>query len=203
MLKWDYSWITEVKKPMKISFVIPAYNEEHYIADCLDSVFAQSKNAPCGVEIIVVDNGSTDKTADIVARYPGAHLVHEPQKGHCSGTASGTFAATGDLIANIDADTRLTPKWIQKIVEEFEKDDALVGLSGPFHLLRSFAEDKIWSILLLPRIRLVSRKPLPDPQGSVVQGGNFVIRRKAFKSVAAMTSRLIFTGKILMSHGGS
>lgn len=181
---------------MKLSFVIPAYNEEHYIADCLDSVFAQSGKAPCGVEVIVVDNGSTDKTADIVARYPGAHLVHEPQKGIVRARRAGYLAATGDVIANIDADTRLTPEWILKVAEEFEKDDALVGLSGPFHYYDlSWKTNALVAIFYYLAIvpYLVNRFVIQ--RGSVVQGGNFVIRRKAFQSVGGYDVTIDFYGE--------
>jgi glycosyltransferase involved in cell wall biosynthesis len=184
------------KETMKISFVIPAYNEEHYIADCLDSVFAQSKNASCDTEIIVVNNGSTDKTAEIVARYPGARLVHEPQKGIVWARRAGLCAATGDLIANVDADTRLTPKWIEKIVAEFKKDDTLVGLSGPFHYYdlprkTKFLVDLFYCLAFSSYLinRYLFRK------GSVLQGGNFVVRRDAFEKIGGYDTTIDFYGE--------
>ena len=64
---------------MNISIVIPAYNEEKYIGDCLRSIVATRTDEI--LEIIVIDNASTDDTAMVAQQFPGVHVVHEPQKG--------------------------------------------------------------------------------------------------------------------------
>ena len=66
---------------MRLSFVVPAYNEEAYLADCLDSILSQTRPLSIPTEIIVVNNASTDGTAAILERYPGVILVDEPRKG--------------------------------------------------------------------------------------------------------------------------
>ena len=66
---------------MNISFIIPAYNEESYIRQCLDAIIHEIGGRP-GYEVIVVDNNSNDRTCDIVTHdYPAVTLIHEPQRG--------------------------------------------------------------------------------------------------------------------------
>ena len=61
---------------MKISFIIPAYNEEHYVGPCLDAIFKAIGNRT-DTEIIVVDNNSNDGTEAVAKRYPGVTVVRE------------------------------------------------------------------------------------------------------------------------------
>lgn len=65
---------------MKLSFVIPAYNEEDYIEDCLGSILAQMRSLPYDIEVVVVNNASTDKTEEIVRRHKEVKLVYEKKK---------------------------------------------------------------------------------------------------------------------------
>jgi glycosyltransferase involved in cell wall biosynthesis len=113
----------------KISVVIPAFNEELRIATCLNKILAQIEKP---FEIIVVDNNSTDKTARI-AKKMGAKVVKESVQGRRAARDAGFNAATGDIIARIDADTLIPPDWTRKIREHFEKDEKLMGVSGSAH----------------------------------------------------------------------
>ncbi|MFX0204256.1 MAG: glycosyltransferase family 2 protein, partial [Candidatus Hodarchaeota archaeon] len=116
---------------MKLSFVIPAHNEKENIGQCLLSIMRELEGDSYNVEIIVVDNASTDSTGEIARRYPGVVVVDEQKKGLVVARQAGFERATGDLVANIDADTMLTPGWIEKVLREFEEDPNLVCLSGP------------------------------------------------------------------------
>jgi len=101
------------RSTMRISFVVPAYNEETYLPDCLDSILAQTRDLPAGsVEIIVVNNASTDRTREVALSYPGVQVVDEPRKGLTHARQAGFAASTGELIANVDSDSRLTPGWV-------------------------------------------------------------------------------------------
>lgn len=112
---------------MNISVVIPAFNEEKRLAHCLASLQAQ-KVKP--FEIIVVNNNSTDKTAQIASKY-GVTVVEEKVQGLTPARNRGFNLAKGDIIAKTDADTVVPPNWIELIEENFTKDPKLVGLSGP------------------------------------------------------------------------
>jgi hypothetical protein len=118
---------------MRISFVVPAYNEETYLPDCLDSILAQTRDLPAGsVEIIVVNNASTDRTREVALSYPGVQVVDEPRKGLTHARQAGFAASTGELIANVDSDSRLTPGWLAQVLSTFAAEPKLVALSGPF-----------------------------------------------------------------------
>ena len=111
---------------VSVSVVIPSLNDAHLLRDCLAALAIQTR-APD--EIIVVDNGSTDDTAE-VARAAGARVVHEPVRGVLRATAAGFDAATGDVIGRLDADSRPAPMWVSRLVERFDADPTLTGLTG-------------------------------------------------------------------------
>ena len=114
---------------MKISIVIPAYNEEAYLEKCLISLANQLEKP---YEIIVVDNNSTDKTVEIAKKF-GARVLKETKQGIVPARNTGYNKAKGDIIARTDADTRVQPDWTKRIRENFEKDPELLGLSGSAH----------------------------------------------------------------------
>lgn len=109
-----------------ITVVVAAHNEEASLPRCLASVRAASPTA----ELIVVDNCSTDETA-AVAAAAGARVVREARLGAVHAKAAGVGAASGSIIAVIDADSTCPPDWLAKIAAAFAADQRLVGLSGP------------------------------------------------------------------------
>ena len=66
---------------MRLSFVVPAYNEETYLPACLESILAQTRELDEAVEIIVVNNASTDRTREVALKFSGVRVVDEPRKG--------------------------------------------------------------------------------------------------------------------------
>jgi glycosyltransferase involved in cell wall biosynthesis len=181
---------------MKLSFVIPAYNEESYIADCLKAIIDQKDGANCEVEVIVVNNASTDGTASVVAKYPGVKLVDEPQKGIVHARRAGYLAATGDLIANVDSDSRLTPNWINKIVDAFSKDEKLVAFSGPF-IYYDLSPGMNVFVRIFYYIGFISyiMNRFVLNIGSMLQGGNFVVRRSALDAIGGYDTAIEFYGE--------
>src|ERR1700739_879160 len=128
---------------MKVSFSVPAYNEEERIARCLESV--QKEIARAGMEreceIVVVNNASTDRTKEIAQRFAGVKVVDEPRKGLTFARQAGFEHSSGELIACIDSDTMLPAGWLDTVISEFNSDSKLVALTGPFiyYDLSSFA----------------------------------------------------------------
>lgn len=102
---------------MKISVVVPAYNEEKYIARCLTALHKQ-KHKPD--EIIVVDNNSTDKTAQIAKSF-GAIVLTQKQQGITPTRNFGFDTATSDIIARSDADSIPDENWISELLIYFKK----------------------------------------------------------------------------------
>src|ERR1700758_5239028 len=105
---------------MLLSFVVPAYNEEAYLGACLESILDQTRGLEHLTEIIVVNNASTDRTREIALAYPGVIVVDEDRKGLPFARQAGFDASTGQLIANVDSDSRLTPGWVAKVIATFQ-----------------------------------------------------------------------------------
>ncbi|SFW14207.1 glycosyltransferase [Nitrosovibrio sp. Nv17] len=107
---------------MRLSIVIPAFNEERLIGECLRAVFAAlAANSRAGVEteVIVVDNNSTDDTARL-AREGGARVVFEPVNQIGRARNAGAAAATGDWLVFVDADSILSPGLLADILALIE-----------------------------------------------------------------------------------
>lgn len=126
---------------MKVSVVVPAYNEEKYIKNCLDSLSNQEKKP---FEIIVVDNNSKDKTAQIVKRYKNVTLIKEKRQGITNARNAGFEKAKGDIIARCDSDSRVPKDWIIEIEKAFE-NKKVVGYTNEFvfHDFRTLGESKL------------------------------------------------------------
>ena len=113
---------------MRFSVVVPALDEARTLPATLESLLAQ--DAPGGVEIIVVDNGSTDATAAVAASY-GVRLVHEPVRGVCDARQTGVRAARGELVVSTDADTTHPAGWLRRIDAAFRARPEAVAVAGP------------------------------------------------------------------------
>jgi len=110
---------------MRISVVIPARDEEHYLPACLKSLHIASEYAQVDLELIVVLNRCTDRTEDI-ALEAGAICVHEEAKNLSKIRNAGIKAATSDLVVTIDADSWVS-KNIFQLIKEKMKSDRFVG----------------------------------------------------------------------------
>ncbi len=181
---------------MKLSFVIPAHNESAIIGKCLEAIIRESKGHEQDIEIIVANNASTDNTREVALRYPGVTVVDEPRKGIVWARRAGFLASHGELIANVDADNQLTPGWVDTVFKEFAKDPKLVTLSGPFiyydlpKTARFFVRFFYYiSYIIYLMMRFVFR------MGSVVQGGNFIVRRTALEKIGGYDTNIVFYGE--------
>ena len=91
----------------EVSVVVCAYNEERYIGQCLDSISALDYP---GLDVVVCDDGSTDRTREIASRYPFRLLALE-HAGLSAARNAGLLAARGEIIAYLDADAACDPDW--------------------------------------------------------------------------------------------
>jgi glycosyltransferase involved in cell wall biosynthesis len=181
---------------MRISFVVPAYNEEAYVGRCLEAIVAQTQSHPQNFEIIVVNNASTDRTREIALSYPRVQVVDEPRKGLTYARQAGFDASTGDYIANVDADSVLTPGWVDEVIRNFTQHPQLAALSGPVIYYDLTPRQRVlvrvyyfiaWSTYAINRYLL--------RVGSMIQGGNFIVSRRALQAIGGFDTSIAFYGE--------
>jgi cellulose synthase/poly-beta-1,6-N-acetylglucosamine synthase-like glycosyltransferase len=164
---------------MKISFVVPAYNEQALLTRSLtaicDEVARAGQIMGQDAEIIVVNNASTDRTRE---------------------ASCGFEASRGDLIANIDADTVIPPGWLTEVMRQFARNAGLVALSGPYiyygvprkvNMVVAFYYRLAFTAYLMNRFVL--------NVGSMLQGGNFIVKREAMLKLGSPSHRFSFYGE--------
>lgn len=105
---------------MKVSIIIPCFQQAEYLADAIESALRQSyKN----IEVIVINDGSPDGTSEIAKRYP-VKLINQKNRGLASARNTGIMNSSGDYIFPLDADDVLVDNCIEKIVEVARETNA-------------------------------------------------------------------------------
>jgi glycosyltransferase involved in cell wall biosynthesis len=159
--------VSVVENPLRvreqfISIIIPAYNEEVSIGGDLEKIFECMDASGYDYEVIVVDDGSTDHTAEIVRRYPRAQLVQHPlNRGTGAATNSGIRRARGEIIAMTDGDGTYPVQEIPRLLEYMDGNDMVIGArtreAGTLKVLRTPAK---WFIRTLASY--LTETPIPD-----------------------------------------
>jgi glycosyltransferase involved in cell wall biosynthesis len=129
---------------VRMSVVIPAYNEGGYLEGALSSL--QGQDFAGAYEVIVVDNNSTDDTAEIARRH-GARVLSEPQPGVCAARQRGTSEARGDIVVSTDADTQHPSDWLTRLEAQFRARPDIVAVAGP-----CVYADPPWWAAVFPRL---------------------------------------------------
>jgi glycosyltransferase involved in cell wall biosynthesis len=106
--------------------VIPVFNGAATIGDMLQALVTQSP-VPGEIEIIVVDNGSTDETREIVSLFPGVHLLTDARRGPWAARNRGLRAARCDLVLHCDADTLPSRRWVWEMARCLAGTDAQIA----------------------------------------------------------------------------
>lgn len=180
---------------LKISFVIPALNEEKYIKETLVAILNQAQ-LNLIKEIIVVNNGSTDRTAAIVRNFKNnVRLIDQPKPGLALTRLTGFKAAKGDIIASIDADTLIPPYWAERIEEKFSANHHLMAIGGPYIYT---GKEKWWKIISYSYAAIIM-KPIHTiinslKLGGTLNGGNFAFRRSALPALEHFAKDVNFGG---------
>jgi len=116
---------------VKLSVIVPVYNVKDYLPRCLDSIVNQTLK---GVEIVVVDDGSTDGCADIVdeyaLRYSNIVAIHKENGGLMSAWTTGVRASKGDYIGFVDSDDYVLPEMYEKLLSLASNNDADMVISN-------------------------------------------------------------------------
>lgn len=112
----------------KISVLIPVYNCGSYLAEAIDSVLAQTFR---DYEIIVVDDGSADDTAQVAARYPQVTYIYQEHSGVSTARNRAVAAASGEIVVFLDADDLWLPQKLQMQVDYLEENpDCMLVFTG-------------------------------------------------------------------------
>ena len=180
---------------MKISFVIPAYNEEAYLKSCLNALHAEIDLNGAGVEyeIIVVDNASTDSTKSVAQSFAGVHVVHEPIKGLARAKQTGLEQSQGDIIAFLDADTMPLSGWLTTIRTTFTDHADVVCVSGPYYY---YDFPWFWRKVSWP-YEIVFGGLAHALTGQCIAGGNMAVRRNAMLKIGGFNKEILFYGEDL------
>ncbi len=152
---------------MRVSVVIPARNEEAFLPRCLERIAHQTLRP---FEVIVVESGSTDRTAQ-VAKDHGARVIRLEEPGIARARHAGFQAAVGEVIASTDADALVPRDWLERLVSPFE-DPRVVGVCG------SFVYEGGYRLLSFNFLR----GPLLKLGLTGFPGPNFAVRKQAFLS---------------------
>jgi glycosyltransferase involved in cell wall biosynthesis len=175
--------MTQPAQPLTVSVVVPVKDDAEALARCL-RLLAEQTVLP--QEVIVVDNGSRDSSADVAAAH-GALVVPEPAPGIPAAASRGYDSARGDVIARCDADSVPPPDWIEHILERMSTCphlDALTGTGRFYDLPR-------WSAPALRRIYLGSYYVLVHAAlgHTAVWGSNMALRRRTWEEVRDLVHR--------------
>ncbi|MEI6304558.1 MAG: glycosyltransferase family 2 protein [Candidatus Taylorbacteria bacterium] len=184
---------------MKISVVIPAHNEELTIANTIRAVLAQDYP---DFEVIVVNNASSDRTAEIVSGFP-VRLVNESRKGLLWAREKGRKEASGQIIANIDADCVPEKDWLTRGAKHFIRDEndhfvEIVAVTGPYdyHDAKPFFRNTslfIQKYIYRP-FQFILQSPLIK-NGAILIGGNNFIRADILEKADGYNTDLTFYGE--------
>jgi glycosyltransferase involved in cell wall biosynthesis len=137
-----------------ISFIVPAHNAEKTIKKCLDSILKQGVEK----EVIVVDNASTNGSADIIKTYQDVVYLFEAKRGPGAARNRGLEIARGEYVAFVDSDVVLPKDWTKKALFLLNKDRSLGGVGGPGKSIEKNALSNALDALLFGKSQEVAEK---------------------------------------------
>jgi len=164
-----------VSQDFSLSIIIPAYNEEHHIKECLEAIAAQTDLPD---EVLLVDNNSTDKTIEIARQFPFVRILKEKTQGVIFARDTGFNAAQSDIIGRIDGDTLLPANWVAT-VKKLLADEHYAAVNGPVFYYDMPMSPKNYWIDHQIRIHLYRGAP----HAPFLFGSNSALRRSAWQAV--------------------
>lgn len=182
-----------------ISIIAPCHNEEACLPALVEQIQQAMQAQPEPIEILLVDDGSTDKTADVIRDLETGHAVvrglfHTRNFGQSASLATGFAAASGEVFVTLDADLQNPPREIPRLLDLLADDiDAVCGV----RVKRQDSPVKRWSSTLANRYRdWVTGVPVRDA------GCNFrVLRRSAVQELLLFNGTHRFVATILKLQG--
>jgi glycosyltransferase involved in cell wall biosynthesis len=176
---------------MKISVIIPAFNEEKYLDKTLEAILAQDHP---DFEVIVVDNGSTDRTSEIAGSFAKVKVLHESRRGTMWACERGLKEANGEIIVRMDADCVPHRDWLSMGAVHF-LDEKTVAVTGPYDYFDGGSFSRYLSLYFQKYIYRLTNSILQLFRiGAVMIGGNSFMRAVSINAVGGFDTRFIFYG---------
>ncbi len=165
-------------KQLTLSLIIPVFNEEDYLRACLKSIAKQTEKP---LEVLVVDNNSTDNTVKIAKSFAFVTVLHEKRQGQGFAQTRGFKHAKGDVVGRIDADSILPADWVKQVLIRFTQDASVVAVTGggePYDSpLRAFTRHGL-GVYHYKLGRLLFGQ-------NMLWGANCAVRKSAWRKVAS------------------
>lgn len=167
---------------MKLTIIVPAYNEEKFIAKTLKSLLNQKEK---NFELIVINNNSKDKTLEI-AKSLCKKVYTEKKKGYHNAVKLGVSKSKGDIIAVCDADSLYPPNWTKKVYKTFADNKDAIGCYGSLKFYdgtkgtRKISEQTFLMFMHFMRVRGIH----------VCNGLNFAFNKKAYLKVGGYDPKI-------------
>jgi len=166
------------------SVVIPCFNQAHFLAESIESVLGQTYGE---IDLVVVDDGSTDNSYEVAGRYPRARRLRDPNRGVAAARNRGMREARGELLVFLDADDRLLPEAVEIGMAALAKRPGIAFAAG---MSRDIGEDG--------RVVREARQPLvtQDHYARLLEdcfiwsGSSVLYRRSAIEAVGGFNEAL-------------
>lgn len=161
-----------------LSVVIPARNEEHRLPRCIEAIKSSADYAGAGLEVVVVNNRSTDRTAD-VARELGATVVSSDAKNLSAIRNAGVRVATGQFVLTVDADSLVSRGLVARVLRSL-RDDQTVG-GGVLIFPERWSLGILVTGIVIGSLALIYR----------ISGGAFFFRRADFEAIGGFDEEVL------------
>ena len=179
--------------PLKVSVIVPARNEEDRIEYCLKSLFSQSYPKAC-IEIIIVNDFSTDNTVSLVEKYPGqcillhlADYLTDPINAYKKKAIEiGIAHSTGELILCTDADCSMGTEWVSLMVDAHIQKD-LVFIAAPVKIIPDGSAISVFQALDFIALQGITGAAVHNNVYPMCNGANLAYTRNAFLQVGGFT----------------
>jgi cellulose synthase/poly-beta-1,6-N-acetylglucosamine synthase-like glycosyltransferase len=148
-----------VAPTVRASVIIPTYNRAGRIAHCLNAL--RDQDCALGFEVIVVDDGSTDDTREVLARYPEVKVLRQANAGPAAARNRGVRGASGEIVLFTDDDCEPFPNWLTEMLKPFD-DPNVVGAKGVYRTRQPELAARFVQIEYEDRYRLMARQPTID-----------------------------------------
>lgn len=140
---------------MDLSIIIPIYNVKNYIRECLESILYAKKGYDESVEVIIIDDGSTDGSSEVADEYTGfanVNIIHQENRGVAAARNTGLFCASGEWIFFVDSDDWLADNAIEHILSSIDMNpeadiilfDAIENKGNIENVWEHFGREALW-----------------------------------------------------------